>query len=173
MTIHELQINLASIPLTTEWINASSVVPSAPILVEVADIIRIHVAFMHVGPSGQFHLYGAVGFGTTNTGTGSDSGQFQEGSPAGHSYFALDNDETPKEYSKLVDVVVPKRVWMPEAYYVGLDGRQAALYVKFPDLSLVLGQTLSSYLRGALNVSAQSGSFVYSDVAVLDYYKRV
>ena len=158
-------------PLATAWESASTVNPAAPISVLVGDTVRIEVSFKYQGPTKTIRLRGALGFGTTGTGTGSDSGQFQEGADAHSSPFTVVSELTPKSYTKTVDVVVPDKVWMPTGYYAGTAGRQLALYAKLVnDVTLELNKTLSAYLRGALTVI---GEPVFSEFGVVDYYKKV
>jgi len=151
-------------PMATQWVNASTINPSAPIGVTIGDTVRITVSFKYQGPSNSFTLYGAVGVGTYNSGTGSDSGPFKEGSPPGRRSFTVGPDTTPTTYSdKYVDVVVPS-----SADLTSLAGRQAAIYVKIIDgIGLELYKTLSVYLRGALAVAGVEVKF--SDLAIIDW----
>lgn len=158
-------------PLATTWESASTVNPAAPIDVLIGDTVRIEVSFKYQGAEKTIRLRGALGFGTTNTGTGNDSGQFQEGVDAHSSPFTVVSELTPKSYTKTVDVVVPDKVWMPVGYYVGTAGRQLALYAKLVNgVSLELGKTLSPYLRGALSIAPVEP--VFSEFTVVNYYKK-
>lgn len=160
--------------LETTWINAITVNPAAPIAVAIGDIISITVTFKYQGPAKTIRLYGALGFGTTNTGLGTDTGQFQEGASTYSPSFAVTLSAVPLPYSKAVDVVVPDKVWMPAGYYVGTAGRQVALYAKLVNsISLELYKTLSPYLRGALQVAPAIGEPVFSELTVTNYYKKV
>ena len=158
-------------PLATAWESASTVNPAAPISVLIGDTVQIAVSFKYQGPEKTIRLRGALGFGTTNTGTGSDSGQFQEGVDAYTLGFTVGPSElTAKSYTKTVDVVVPDRVWMPTGNWVGTAGRQLALYAKLVDgVSLELYKTLSVYLRGALAVAPVEP--VFSEFSITNFVK--
>ncbi len=158
--------------LTTAWVNASTVNPAAPISVSIGDTIAINISFSYLGPEKTIRLRGALGFGTTNTGTGNDDGQFQEGVDAHTPFFTIGPTLLTIPYTKTVELVVPDKVWMPAlVYYVGTAGRQLALYAKLVNgVSLELYKTFSPYLRGALLVAPTEA--VFSNLVILDYYKK-
>ena len=150
-------------PLTTQWANASTVNPDAPVAVEIGDTVRINVSFSYQGPRKTFTLYGAIGVGRWSSGSGSDYGDFIEGSPPGRKSLTVGPDDTPRTYTEYVDVVVPS-----SANGHSLAGKLAAIYVKIIDgVGLELYKTLSVYLRGALAVAGVEARF--SNLEIVDW----
>jgi hypothetical protein len=140
------------IPLETEWRDW----PGAAVSVNVGDTVRITAVVNYMGPAKTFNLYGAIGTGSYNMGTGNDTGPFIEGSPAGTNYFSTTEHLTGwGTFRPTVDVVVPN-----SCDGFGLSGKLAAVYVKITDgLPVTLGETLSPYYRGALQVATKEGEF--------------
>jgi len=150
------------VPLATRWENAPKTIDVA-----VGDRVRITASVKYRGPAKSFTLYGAIGAGRFNTGTGSDTGDFDEGKANTASFSVIESDSF-RSYYPTVTVEVPANTGAP--LWISLYGKKAGIYVKIINgISLELDKTLSPYYRGALNVAAKVGEF--GELKITDYAK--
>jgi len=150
------------VPLATRWEAAPKTIS-----VRVGDTVRITASVKYRGPAKTYILYGAIGAGRFNTGTGSDTGDFDEGAASTRTFEVTESD-TYKSYNPTVEVKVPANTGAP--LWISLDGKKAAVYVKITDgIGLELDKTLSPYYRGALDIAPKAGEF--GELKITDYVK--